>query len=251
MTGANDLPRRPRHAIIMDRITKRYGALAALDDLSMRVRAGEIYGLIGPNGSGKTTAIRVLTGLTRATAGRAWVLGEATPPDAARRLIGYMPQEPALYNDLTIWENLDTFRRIHSMPRATFCQQAERLLRLVALQDRSDSVISELSGGMKRRVSLITAMLHHPRLLVLDEPTVGVDPELRANFWSFFRRLQANGVTILMTTHYMDEARHCGRVGLMDKGRLIAEGGPASLVESTGQEDLESAFLHLAARSAP
>lgn len=236
-----------RAAISLDRVVKKYGQFRALDGCTMQVKRGEIYGLIGPNGAGKTTAIRVLTGLARANGGQAWTLGRPAPPsDAVLREIGYMPQEIALYGDLTIQENLDTLRRIYGIPMARFHDWATRLLRLVALEDRRDSIVHDLSGGMKRRVSLVAAIVHGPALLILDEPTVGVDPELRADFWAFFRSLGANGVTILMTTHYMDEARNCDRVGLMHRGRLIADGAPRNLMEATSTDSLETAFVELA-----
>jgi len=236
--------------IVMEGVRKAFGGVRALDGLTLRVPAGTVYGLLGPNGSGKTTAIRVLLGLSQRDEGRARLLGGPVPPRERQLLdVGYMPQETALYGDLTVWENLDTLRRIYGLGPERFQRSAHRLLRWVDLLDRRDSVVNDLSGGMKRRVSLAAAMLHEPRLLVLDEPTVGVDPQLRASFWAHFRELRAQGVTIVITTHYMDEARNCTDVGLLHHGRLIAEGTPAGIMARAGATDLEEAFLKLAPRS--
>ncbi|HWH07987.1 MAG TPA: ABC transporter ATP-binding protein [Candidatus Thermoplasmatota archaeon] len=235
-------------AVVFDDVVKRYGDFAALDGLTLRIREGELYGLLGPNGAGKTTAIRLLTGLQRATAGRVEVLGHAPTVEAVRPLVGYMPQETALYPDLTVRENLELFGRLYGMPRAQMRARVDDLLGLVDLRERQRAVVSKLSGGMKHRASLAAALLPRPRLLVLDEPTVGVDPELRASFWAHFAHLRGEGTTILLTTHYMDEARRCARVGLVRRGRLIAEGAPADLLRETRTQSLEDAFLALAGR---
>ena len=235
-------------AIRFDAVAKMYGDFAALDGLTFSVEPGELYGLLGPNGAGKTTAIRILTGIQRPTSGEARVLGKAPTDEAVRPLVGYMPQETALYPDLTVRENLELFGRLYGMPRAQMRDRVDHLLKLVELQDWQRSVITKLSGGMKHRTSLAAALLPQPRLLVLDEPTVGVDPELRASFWSHFAHLRREGTTILLTTHYMDEARRCERVGLLRRGKLIAEGAPEDILRRTGTENLEDAFLKLAGR---
>ena len=229
-------------------VAKAYGSFRALDGLSLRVREGELYGLLGPNGAGKTTAIRVLTGLLRATSGEVEVLGHAPADPAVRPLVGYMPQETALYPDLTVRENLQLFGRLYGLGKAERETRIDELLRFVDLQRWDRAVVTTLSGGMKHRASLAAALLPRPRLLVLDEPTVGVDPELRASFWAQFDDMRRDGTTILLTTHYMDEARRCGRVGLVRKGRLIAEGAPDEVVRDAGAADLEDAFLRLAGR---
>ena len=235
-------------ALLLEDVVKTYGSFRALDGLTLHVDEGELYGLLGPNGAGKTTAIRVLTGLQRATSGRVEVLGRAPTDPEVRPLVGYMPQETALYPDLTVRENLRLFGRLYGMPRDRREARIDELLDFVDLKDWDRHVVTQLSGGMKHRASLAAALLPRPRLLVLDEPTVGVDPELRAGFWKRFDGMRKDGTTILLTTHYMDEARRCQRVGLVRKGRLIAEGKPEDIVRGAGAADLEDAFMKLSGR---
>lgn len=235
-------------AIAFRDVVKRYQKVVALDGLTLQVPKGEVYGLLGPNGSGKTTAIRLLMGLERATAGDITALGVRAPDRLLNTRIGYMPQETALYQDLTVRENLELFGELYGMRREQIDRRMSELLALVDLTDRRDSVIHTLSGGMRHRTSLVAALLHDPELLVLDEPTVGVDPELRASFWGYFDALAARGITVLITTHYMDEARNCGRIGLLRRGKLIAEGTPRGIMDEAETDDLELAFLRLAGR---
>lgn len=235
-------------AIAFRGVTKQYGKFSALDGLDFSVKTGELYGLLGPNGAGKTTAIRLLTGLARATAGDITVLGLRPTDPRLRPLIGFMPQETALYTDLSTRENLQLFGRLYGMPKAELTERITNLLKFVDLTGRADTVITDLSGGMKHRASLAAALLPKPRLLVLDEPTVGVDPELRATFWARFADMRRDGTTILLTTHYMDEAHRCERVGLINRGRLVAEGTPVELLRRTRTDSLEAAFLKLAGR---
>ncbi len=237
-------------AVVFEDVVKAYGKFHALDGLAFRVREGEMYGLLGPNGAGKTTAIRILAGLQRATSGRVEVLGRKPSDPEVRPLVGYMPQETALYLDLTVRENLDLFGSLYGMSREARAKRIDDLLEFVELTRWADELITKLSGGMKHRASLAAALLPKPRLLVLDEPTVGVDPELRAGFWQRFERMGREGTTILLTTHYMDEARRCARVGLMRRGRLLAEGSPAEIMAAAGVDNLEDAFLRLAGRGA-
>jgi ABC-2 type transport system ATP-binding protein len=236
-------------AIAFDDVIKTFQKFRALDGLSFRVREGEMYGLLGPNGAGKTTAIRILTGLLRPTSGKAVVLGHAPSDAAVRPLVGYMPQETALYVDLTVSENLRLFGRLYGMPNEALDARIEELLAFVDLSKWGDALVTNLSGGMKHRASLAAALLPKPRLLVLDEPTVGVDPELRAAFWKQFADMGRDGTTILLTTHYMDEARRCHRVGLMRRGKLIAEDTPEAVMRGAGVDNLEDAFLKLASRA--
>ncbi|HUS15484.1 MAG TPA: ABC transporter ATP-binding protein [Chloroflexia bacterium] len=234
--------------IVVEDLVKQFGPLRALDGLALSVPRGMIYGLLGPNGSGKTTLIRTLVGLVRPDRGTVRVLGRSVPADAAavRGQIGYMTQVPALYSDLSVTENVDFFARVFDLPAGERATRVREVLDLVELLDRAGTPIANLSGGMRQRVSLACALVHRPRLLLLDEPTVGVDPQLRHAFWTYFRRLAADGVTILVSSHVMDEAERCDRLGLMRAGRLLAEGTAVSLRAQTGRPTLEEAFLDLA-----
>jgi ABC-2 type transport system ATP-binding protein len=224
---------------------KRFGAVQALIRLDLDVPEGVTFGLIGPNGAGKTTAIRLWLGLTPPTSGTAEVLGHPIPPTPVLPRIGYMPQSLAVYEELTAVENLALFGRLMGMEEDAIHRRMDEMLTFVELAERRADLVSTLSGGMKRRVSLAATFLHDPDLLLLDEPTVGVDPELRDEFWSFFRELTSRGKTVLITTHYMEEASRCDLVGLLFRGRLLARGDPSAIKERTGAENLEDAFLHL------
>ena len=224
-------------------VRKSFGKVLALAGIDVEVRTGEIYGLLGPNGSGKTTFIRCLAGLLRPDAGSLAVLGRSPHETVAAGRVGYMTQTAALYGDLSVAENLAFFARLEGI--ADRPARIESVLRTVDLLDRRRSPVSTLSGGMRQRVSLAAALLHEPDLLLLDEPTVGVDPVLRHEFWSHFRELAGRGVTILVSSHVMDEASRCDRLGLIRAGRVLAEGTAADLVARSGARDLESAFLAL------
>ena len=222
---------------------KHFGPIHAVDGLSLSVRAGEIYGLLGPNGSGKTTLIRLLIGLLKPTAGGVTVLSRSIPDKGVLTQVGYMTQASALYDELTVRENVAFF--------AEMCGGASRgrvddVLALVDLQDRAGSLVRTLSGGMKQRASLACALVHQPRLLLLDEPTVGIDPQLRAIFWSYFRRLADEGATLIVSSHVMDEAERCDRLGFMRQGKLLAEGSAAHLRAQAATATLEEAFLRFA-----
>ncbi len=232
-----------------DKLTKKFGDLVAVSTLDLKIGKGLLYGLIGPNGSGKTTAIRMLVGLLTPTSGSARILSEPVPVKANIARIGYMPQEMAIYPDLTVHENIELFGQLYSMSAELLDSRENALLKMVGLEDRKDSLISQLSGGMKHRVSLASALIHDPEVVFLDEPTVGVDPELRAGFWKYFSDLKAAGKTVVLTTHYMDEAVRCDTVGMMRAGKLIAEGRPRELMDSSSAPDLETAFLAFARRS--
>ncbi len=229
--------------VVASKLRKEFDRLVAVDDLDMSIGRGVLYGLIGPNGSGKTTAIKMFVGLLRPTRGEAHLLGESVPLRRNIRRIGYMPQELAIYPDLTVHENLELFAALYSMKDDDFCSREQELLKVIDLGERRDSLVSQLSGGMKHRTSLACALIHGPELVFLDEPTVGVDPELRVGFWKYFQDLKAAGRTVVLTTHYMDEAVRCDIVGMMRAGKLIAEGPPKDLMARAGTADLESAFL--------
>jgi len=227
---------------------KHFGEIRAVNGLELKVKRGETYGILGPNGSGKTTTIKLLCGLIRKDSGSARVLGCDIPDKKVMNRVGYMPQETAVYLDNTVHENLQMFADIYGMSRELFARREEEMLHFVDLSDRKNCLVTTLSGGMKHRVSLACSLIHDPELLFLDEPTVGVDPELRATFWHYFEELSKRGVTVVITTHYMDEASHCTRVGMIRLGQLIAEGSPAELLRATGCTSLEDAFLKLARR---
>ncbi|MEI7827074.1 MAG: ABC transporter ATP-binding protein [Euryarchaeota archaeon] len=224
-------------------LKKDFGIFKAVNKLSLRVKHGEIYGLLGPNGAGKTTVIKMLCGLLRPSSGEAYVLDVKLPDPGVATHIGYMPQELALYLGLTVHENLAFYGEVFGLNKRQIDAREQELLRLVDLEASRDTLIDQLSGGMQHRISLACTLLHEPQLLFLDEPTVGVDPDLRASFWRYFEGLRDAGITILVTTHYMDEARHCDRIGFMREGRLIAEGAPRELLELTHTDSLEDAFL--------
>ena len=237
-----------RWAVRTERLTKRFGRLTAVWELDLEVRQGEIYGLIGPNGSGKTTTMRLLCGLLRPDAGTAWILGHRVPDFRILSRIGYMPQENAIYPDLTVQENLCFFGRLQGLTRTVIRAKAEEILKLVELERKRDELAHNLSGGMQRRLSLAVALIHEPELLLLDEPTAGVDPDLRAIFWGHFKQLTEQGRTILISTHYLEEASRCTRVGLMSQGQLLSVGTPQELEAAAHAETLEEAFLALVGR---
>jgi ABC-2 type transport system ATP-binding protein len=237
-------------AIETCKLTKAFGKFTAVDGLDLTIEDGQTYGLLGPNGSGKTTAIRMITGLLEPTSGTIKVLGKTMPSKEVLSSIGYMPQDVAVYVDNTVHENLELFGRLYGMPAEQFRKREEEMLRFVDLAGWKNALASTLSGGMRHRLSLACALLHEPKLLILDEPTVGVDPELRASFWEYFEKLGKKGITVVITTHYMDEAGHCQKVGLLRQGRLIAEGNPEELMKQHGKRTLEDVFLALARRDA-
>ena len=238
---------------VADSLTKRYGSLYAVDDLSLSIRPKEIYGLVGPSGAGKTTLLRMLSGLTAPTDGAVWLLGAPMPGGrrAVEHRLGYMPQERAVYRDLSVAENLLFFGRIYGMTRARIDSRTRDLLALMQLDEHRRQRADRLSGGEKQRLSLACALLHDPDALLLDEPTIGLDPALRRAFWDHFHQLNERGRTLLLSTHYLHEAEWCGRVGLIQRGHLIAEGTPQELQEAaarrSGQQrpDMEDVFLIL------
>ena len=223
-----------------------YGKLKALDNLTLTVSTGEIFGILGANGSGKTTLLRLLVGLLRPQSGIVQVLGEEPSPKLFSR-IGYMPQLQALYMELSIQQNVDFFARMQGLSNTeNRWKVIEKVLARVDLWERRKESINRLSGGMRQRVSLAIAMVHSPPLLFLDEPTVGLDPELRASLWEYFQSLASGGVTIVVSSHVMDDAAHCDRLGLLHYGRVLSVASPAELRTATGDENstLEEAFLY-------
>lgn len=220
-------------AIDVQELTKRYGGKAVVDGLSMQVRRGEVFGFLGPNGSGKTTTIRMMCGLLTPDGGTGHTLGYDILREASKikREAGYMTQRFGLYEDLSIRENLDFIAQIYQMDKRRL--RVDAALERLGLQARQHQLAGELSGGWKQRLALASCMLHEPRLLLLDEPTAGVDPKARRDFWEEIHKLAAAGITVLVSTHYMDEAERCHRLGYIAYGRLMALGTPKELVENS------------------
>ena len=218
-------------AVEIKDLVKTFGSFVAVDHVSLTVPKGEIFGFLGPNGAGKSTTIRMLCGLLTPTAGRAWVNGfsVADQPESIRRSIGYMSQKFSLYDDLTVEENIDFFSGMYGVPRERREERKQYVLRMADLAERRRALTGTLSGGWKQRLALGCAILHEPPILFLDEPTSGVDPIARRDFWTLIRDLSAAGHTIFVSTHYMDEAEHCHRLALMYRGKVIALGAPAEL----------------------
>ena len=237
-------------AVEVERLRVVRGGEVVLPDLTLQVPGGRVVGLLGPSGCGKSTLLRSVVGVQRIASGRVSVLGEPAGSAALRRRVGYVTQAPSVYTDLTVAENLRYLARVLSAPRG----YVDRVLDLVDLADRAGTLTARLSGGQLSRVSLAAALLGHPELLVLDEPTVGLDPVLRAELWGLFARLAAGGVTLLVSSHVMDEASRCDRLLLMRDGALLADETRAALLARTGAADVEGAFLALvggAAGAAP
>ncbi len=221
-------------AVEIRRLVKRFGDFVAVDDVSLEVAKGEIFGFLGPNGAGKSTTIRILCGLLEPTSGDASVAGfdVRKQPEQIKRNIGYMSQKFSLYDDLTVEENIDLFNGIYGVPRARREQRKDFVLRMSGLIERRKTMTRLLAGGWKQRLALGCAILHEPQILFLDEPTSGVDPIARRDFWDLIYQLSAAGHTIFVSTHYMDEAEYCHRIALMFRGKVIALGSPRELKTS-------------------
>lgn len=224
-------------------LVRTFGKVHALDGLDLTVRSGEILGLLGPNGSGKSTLIRVIVGLLRATAGTVTVLERRMPDRGISARIGYMTQTPALYEDLTPRENLIFFGRLYGLTRAEARRRAAELIERVDLVEKADVPVHQLSGGMRQRTNLACALIHRPDLLLLDEPTVGIDPRNRRSLWEYFYDLNRGGATLLVSTHVMDEVERCHRVAMIEQGRIIAVGTPDELRRASGTATMEEAYL--------
>ena len=229
------------YAIEANGLSKHFGDLKAVSNLDLKVPRGQIYGFLGPNGSGKSTTIRMLCGLLTPTEGTANVLGTAIPGSARllKPKIGYMTQKFSLFGDMTVAENLQFIAEIYSVPKADRRPRIDELLTKYDLVQQRRQLAGTMSGGQKQRLALACAVLHHPNLLLLDEPTSAVDPQSRRDFWSNLFRLAEGGTTIMVSTHYMDEAERCHRLAILDRGVKVADGTPQELQASTGMHTVE------------
>jgi ABC-2 type transport system ATP-binding protein len=234
-------------------LRKEFGDFVAVDNISFDVQRGELFAFLGPNGAGKTTTIKMLTTLLHPTSGTVRINGydPVRDSDAARRSFGIVFQDPSLDDELTAWENMEFHGVLYRVPKPLRRTRIEELLKLVELWDRKDDFVKNYSGGMKRRLEIARGLLHHPKILFLDEPSLGLDPQTRNHLWQHIVELnKREGVTVFLTTHYMDEAdRIAGRVAVIDHGRIVARGTPAELKSQTKSATLEDAFLALTGKS--
>ncbi|WP_172369923.1 ABC transporter ATP-binding protein [Sporosarcina jiandibaonis] len=229
--------------ISINHVSKSFGKQQVLEDINLKIFEGEIFGLLGPSGAGKTTLVKQLTGLDLPTSGEVYLFQKKMPTLKLINSIGYMAQSDALYEDLTAKENLQFFSELYGLKGKDQTRRITEVMDLVQLSDDLTKLVSNYSGGMKRRLSLAIAMLHEPKILILDEPTVGIDPVLRQSIWEAFDLLKQSGITIIVTTHVMDEAEKCDRLGMIRDGRLIAIGTTRELKEQTNSKTIEEAFL--------
>jgi ABC-2 type transport system ATP-binding protein len=226
-----------------EKLTKVYDGISAIQDLALTVHAGEIFGFLGPNGAGKTTTIRVLTTLTKPTSGSAAVSGfdVVKEPDKVKKVIGVVQQHLSLDRDLTVRENMEFRARLHHIGSSERKRRIDELLDYVGLTEHANRIVVKLSGGMQKRVSIVSSLMHRPKVLFLDEPTVGLDAQTRRRLWELIRRLNLDGTTIFLTTHYIEEAEAlCQRVGILHQGRLIALGAPLELRQKLGLVTVET-----------
>ena len=237
----------PAPAVEAIALRKDFGEIHAVDGIEMSLPPGRIYGLLGPNGSGKTTLIRLLMGLAPATSGTVRVLGVDMPSRSNLSRIGYMTQSDGIYPELSVWENLTFFAALYGQTNKT---DLHRSLQLVELDKRAGTPAMQLSGGMRRRLSMACALAHNPEVIFLDEPTVGVDPALRVQFWDHFHRLADGGATLVVSSHVMDEADRCDELLFIRDGHVLAQGTPGELRTRTRTDNLETAFLSFAVGSA-
>lgn len=235
----------------LENISKVFGKHQAVKNVNLAVQKGMIYGLLGPNGAGKSTTIRMICGVLRPTSGAAYVdgLDVYTQSEAIKSRIGYMSQKFSLYDDLTVLENLRFYASIYGIHGKERDERIQQLIEMAGIKGREHQQAGHLSGGWKQRLALGCALIHKPSLLILDEPTAGVDPVARRVFWELIFKLANQGITILVTTHYMDEAESCDRVAFVFNGEVMAEGTPKALIESQGLRNLEDVFIHYVEKS--
>jgi len=230
-------------SVILQDVSKRFGKKEVLHNISLSVAETEIFGLVGPSGSGKTTLIKMIAGISESTTGEVTALGTKMPNLNGMKQIGYMAQADALYEELSAYENADFIATMYGLKGKRKKERIEEVFTLVELSEHAKKQVQHFSGGMKKRLSLAMALLHEPRLLILDEPTVGIDPVLRKSIWEKFHELKGQGTTIIVTTHIMDEAEFCERLGLIRDGKLIATGTPNDLKDRTSSGRIEDVFL--------
>lgn len=230
-------------------LTKKFDEVVAVDGISFQVAPGEIFAFLGPNGAGKSTTIKMLTTLLHPTDGSITLDGHdvTKDPNSVRRAFGIVFQDPSVDDELTAWENMEFHGVLYGVPVSTRRERIEQLLQFVELWDRKDSLVKEFSGGMKRRLEIARGLLHHPKVIFLDEPTIGLDPQTRNHMWSYLKNLnEKEGTTIFFTTHYMEEAdRIADRIAIIDHGKIVAEGTPQSIKEQAKTDNLEEAFITL------
>jgi ABC-2 type transport system ATP-binding protein len=248
-TAGNNNP----DAIVVRELEKSFGAFTAVDRISFSVRPGEIFGFLGSNGSGKSTTIRMLCGILTPTSGEAKVAGYdiVTEAEEVKHSIGYMSQKFSLYEDLTPFENLRFYLGVYSVPEKEWAERIAWVFDMTRLTEARDRLTRDIPPGWRQRLALGCALLHRPRILFLDEPTSGVDPITRRHFWGFIGRIAGEGITVFVTTHYMDEARHCGRIVMINEGRIVAAGSPYEIIRGAcpgkPDADLNDAFVALMA----
>lgn len=234
-----------KSCIQIENVSKQYKKQQVLRNISCEIREGEIFGLLGPSGAGKTTLIRLIMGMEAPNEGNIYIRGNKVPDRKVIEKIGYTAQADALYTDLTAEENMKFYCELYKVPKKQWKERIYQSLEVVNLQDETKKIVSQYSGGMKRRLSLAISLIHHPEILVLDEPTVGMDPVLRKQIWEELQHLKQSGVTIIITTHVMDEAQHCDRLAMIRDGQCISVGEPADLIKEHECDSLEEVFLKL------
>ncbi len=239
------------HSIIAESLTKTFGAFTAVDAISFKVSAGEIFGFLGANGAGKTTAMRMLCGLSKPSAGHATVAGYDIDKNSEqiKENIGYMSQKFSLYQDLTVIENIEFYGGIYGLNKRDLAQSANQLLNRLDLQRESDTLVHDLPLGWKQKLSFSIAIMHKPSIVFLDEPTGGVDPVTRRQFWQMIYEAAAQGITIFVTTHYMDEAEYCDRVAIMVDGKIEALDSPGAMKKKMDAQDMNEVFYRLARKA--